>query len=214
MLDASLRPFDSVIERVAEQMDERIRDFFGDGFVEFGVFAADDQFYLFAEATGEVAHHARKAAKDRFHGNHAGAKARRLQFVGDEAEAPGGLQEGGLEIFRGSLALGESAAEMLQAVTLEHQLADQVNEFVEFGDVHADGARHLDGARRAPRGNFAGGRRSDGYGQRLVFLADYPGGRWFGGQIRGRRRWNSGSSGWLFGILGDCGAQVVQEMVN
>ena len=144
-LDARGRQFDAVIERIAKEVNERIDDLLGDGFVQLGIFSVDDQLDFLAEGAGEIANHARKAAENGFDGNHASAQAGGLQLVGDEAEARGGLEKRGFEAIVGELALGKAAAEMQEAIAFEDEFADEIDEFIELGDIHADGARGFGG---------------------------------------------------------------------
>lgn len=132
-------------------MHERIDDLLGDRFIQLRVFALDDQLDFFAESAGQIADQTRKAAEDGFDGNHAGAQAGGLQLVGDEAEARGALQERGFELIAGGAAFGEGAAEMHETIALKDEFADEVDEFVELGYVHADGAGSFDCALAAGR---------------------------------------------------------------
>ena len=162
---ALVRHFDSVVERVAQEVHNRVADFVDDRAVEFGVLAFDCQIDFFVEFLGYVANHAREAVKDLADGNHAD------------------LHDDVLKIGRHSVHLLQSFRELGKSVRLPDlfeanfiydQLAHQVHERVEFFNVDADGlprmtfllrrriCRLLTAARRfiGGRGRFGrGGRR-------------------------------------------------------
>ena len=47
--------FDAVVERVADEVHQRVADFLDDGFIEFGLAAVDDEFDVLAQFLGNVA---------------------------------------------------------------------------------------------------------------------------------------------------------------
>ena len=64
--------FDTVVDRIAHQVHQRIADFVGDGLVELSLFAAHFQTDLFIEFLRQVADHSGQLCKHFFDREHAG----------------------------------------------------------------------------------------------------------------------------------------------
>ena len=154
---------DAVVDAVPDQVDERLADLVDDRLVDAGVLALQDQLDVLAGLAGEVAHQAREALEDVADGEHADVHDRLLQRGGDGRD----LLHRGLQLAARLAAaelLRHLLAELLQLGAMDDQLADQVQQVVELGEVHADHvrARRRRTARRrggapVPRRSAAGG---------------------------------------------------------
>ena len=129
---------DAVVQGVADQVAQRVADLFQDGPVELGLLAFDDQLDLLVQAHGDVAHDAREAVEDGLDGQHAQAGDLILELAGDAGEL--------LRILVGlsrqrivAEPHGQELGALLQAGLVDDQLADEVHQLVEAGDVDADG---------------------------------------------------------------------------
>src|SRR5208283_462761 len=83
--DALRSALNAVIERVAQDVNERVVDVLDHGFVDLGFLPGDGDLNLFSDLVGEFADQTGKFAKDVVDGHHACAQAGVLQFVGDKA---------------------------------------------------------------------------------------------------------------------------------
>jgi hypothetical protein len=129
---------DAVVQGVADQVAQRVADLFEDGPVELGLLAFDDQLDFLVEAHGDVAHDTREAVEDGLDRQHAQAGDLILELAGDAGEL--------LRILVGLAGQrivaepdGQELGALLQAGLVDDQLADEVHQFVEAGDVDADG---------------------------------------------------------------------------
>ena len=136
--DALLGRLDAVVEGVADEVAQRVADLLEDGPVELGLLALDDQRDLLAQLRRHVAHDAREAVEDALDRQHAQAGDLVLELAGDPAELLGALL--GLA---GDGVVAEDVVELAglaqQAGLLGDELAHEVHEVVEAGDVDPDG---------------------------------------------------------------------------
>jgi hypothetical protein len=175
--DAPFGLLDAVIDRVANDVRQRILDRLDDRLVKFGLFAFHFDAHLLATHGGDVAHGARKFAPDIADGLHARLHHAFLELGGDEVESLTGSEETG--VFGGVRKLEDLVAR-------EDEFADEIHELVEQRDIDADGAFARGGARLRLGGGFGAGRSRSVIGGVLDMLG--PGfdfGRCFGD---GRRR--------------------------
>ena len=126
--------FNAMVATVAHQVRERVGDLFHQPLVQLGGFAPRHQLDPFAELTGQVAQHARKAAEDDRHRNHAHRHHRLLQVA------------------RVALQIGQTGQQLLvhsrvqvlavlrQHGLRDHQFAHQVDQLVHLADRHTQGA--------------------------------------------------------------------------
>ena len=126
-----------MVQGVADEVAERVADLFEDGPVELGLLALDDQLDFLLEALGDVSHDPREAVEDRLDGQHAQARDLVLKLAGDAGEL--------LRVFVGlprqrivAEPDGQKLGALLQAGLVDHQLAHEVHQLVEAGDVDAD----------------------------------------------------------------------------
>ena len=129
--DAVFRVFDSVIDRIADEMHQGIGDRLDDGLVDLGFFPDELQFdllLLFAREVPDEAEHLPEGARDR---NHANAHRDVLDRACDAVE----LQARLLEILEMmSLEIGIVGHHRLG----QDQLADEVHQGVELLEIDAD----------------------------------------------------------------------------
>jgi hypothetical protein len=99
--DALLGGLEAMVERVADEVDERVAEGVDDGAVELRLLPGEDQLDLLVELQGKVAHEPREAQEDGLDGDHPDLHDHRLQRLrgarevlhrGDE---PGHLGAGG-----------------------------------------------------------------------------------------------------------------------
>ena len=77
--EALVRRLEAVVERVADEVHERVAERVDDGAVELGVLAGEHQLDLLAELRGEVADEPREAQEDRLDRDHPHLHHHRLQ---------------------------------------------------------------------------------------------------------------------------------------
>src|SRR5579862_7190081 len=160
--------FDSMVDAVAHEVNERIADLLEDGLVEFGVLAGDLELDLLAESLRQIAHHAWEAAEYETDRQHAHAHDAFLQLAHVALE----LVEAGAEAVRGGSL--EDAAKLAQHRLRDDELAHGVHELVDLLDAHANGSRVADatdtgrvrlgwrrGRNRVRWRTLSGGRRHD-----------------------------------------------------
>jgi hypothetical protein len=70
---------DPMVDRVADEMHERIGEPLDEGLVEFGVLARGHEFDRFAEIARKIMDEPAEASKQRSHGHHAGTHRRIAQ---------------------------------------------------------------------------------------------------------------------------------------
>ena len=121
--------FEAVVERVADEVHERIAERVDHGAVELGVLAHELQVDLLAELGREVAHEPREAQEDGLHGDHPDLHDHRLQGVRRAREVLHGLREAR------HVGLGDQRLD-LRAV--QDELAHEVHQLVEPLGVDAD----------------------------------------------------------------------------
>ncbi|MNV13292.1 hypothetical protein D3C71_1039260 [compost metagenome] len=178
---AFFRRLDTVVDRVAHQVDQRVGQGLDEVLVEVGFFADQFQVDLFLELASQVANQAREAPEDFLDRLHPGLHDRGLQVGRDHVEVRHGLGHG-------FVAAVEAQAD--QAVTHQHQLADHVHDLVETRGIDAHGglgfARRLF---RRWRGRGTGRCRcSSCRGRRFGFWLGGPGHRFRRGCLGGRCR--------------------------
>ncbi len=148
-LGAQLGRLDAVVDRVADDMGERIADHLDHLAVELDVAAVGFEPDLLAEVGGEVADHARQAREEAVDALHPGAG----DAVADLGDAGGDPLERGLDrdVAR---RVAEAAGKLVAG---EHGVRDAVHHPVEQVDGEADAAHRL--ARLGPgRGDRLGDR--------------------------------------------------------
>ena len=128
---------DPVVDRIADQVHERIGKRFDEIAVEFGVGADDVQLDRFAELSRNIAREFREAREhpsDRLHprGHHRRLKPRRRDVEHGD---------GAMEFF-----IVQARADRLQAITREDEFADQIDHGVQA--THVDPDRRFGFARR------------------------------------------------------------------
>ena len=84
-LFALFRRFDAVINRVADEMNQRLAQHIHDGFVQFRFRAENPHVHVFSGVAGEIAHHARKTVHDLRDRHHADAHRAFLHLAGESA---------------------------------------------------------------------------------------------------------------------------------
>ncbi len=126
--------FETVIERIAHQVHQRIADLLEHRLVEFGALAEQLEFDLLAELAREVVHDARKAVERKTDRQHANLHHAFLQLARIAGELRKTLPQP-VQIFRVD-AVGEAAQHRLG----DEQFAHQVDDVVDFFGGHADGA--------------------------------------------------------------------------
>ncbi len=134
------RKFDAVIDRVANDVSQRVANRLDEGLVELGLFTLHLDADLLAACEGEVAHDSGKFVPDVADGLHPGLHDPFLQFRGDQIQALRGAEEAGFLL---------AQRELQNLIADQHQLADQVHHLVEQVDVDPDAA--LGGGRSSRR---------------------------------------------------------------
>ena len=122
---------DAVVDRVAQQMHDRVADLVEHRPVELDLFALDRELHWLANRSRSVSDQAREAVEPLPHGHHAAGHDLVLQ-VGDE---PRGLRHR----LRQSRVV-DAAGQLHEATAGDHQLADQVHQVVEAAQVDAHAA--------------------------------------------------------------------------
>ena len=135
---AHRRRLDAVVHGVADQVHERLADLVDHGLVDARLLALQHQLDLLALAVGEVADEAREALEDVADGQHPHVHDRLLQLGRDAGHLVHGLEQLRAERGRGG---GDLAAQLHQLGAVHDQLADQVQQVVELGEVDAHHAR-------------------------------------------------------------------------
>ena len=155
-LRAHVGHFQAMVDRVADQVHQRIGDAFDQALVQLRAFADGAQAHLLAQARGQVADQAREAAEHGIHRQHAHANDGFLQVAGVALQQV----QAGEQAF--ALGLVEHAGDLLQHGLGDDQFADQVDQAVDLVDADADGG-------------FGGivGRRRGGRGRRLRAAGDH-----------------------------------------
>ena len=176
---------DAVVDRVADEMRERIADALDQRPIELGVGAVDRQLHLLAAGDGKVADRSWEAAEDVLDRLEPRPNRGFLEGVGH-----------GVDPLAAGLHGGVVAVDAPQLVAGEHQFADEVEDRGQQADVDPDG--RLDDAgpgrgRRSGAGNrlLGGDRRLRlGSGRGRGLLGRYRirgnGRNWRGGRRRGR----------------------------
>ena len=127
---ALFRRLDTVVDRVAHQVDQRVGQGLDKVLVEVGFFADQFQVDLFLELASQVANQTREAPEDFLDRLHPGLHDRGLQVGRDHVEVRHGLGHG-------FIAAVEAQAN--QAVTHQYQFADHVHDFVETRGIDPHG---------------------------------------------------------------------------
>ena len=117
---------DPVVDRVAHQVDEHVAELLEDGAVQLDPLAGDLEADLLARGAREVAHDARQPVGDQLERHHAHGHDRVLEAAHERAQA--------LEVRVQLLAL-EVAADLLEPLARDDQLADDVDQLVEHAGV-------------------------------------------------------------------------------
>ena len=134
---------DAVIERVADDVHQRIGQLLDHHLVELRVFAAQHQLDLFVQLARDFAHGARELRVDLPDRHHARLDDRFLQLVELAVEVArdlGQLVRGEPRLLQ-RLALMQRARERIELRLLDDQLADDVHDVIELADVDAHGLR-------------------------------------------------------------------------
>ena len=124
------RLFNTVVDRVAHQVDQRVGQGLDEVLVEVGFFADQLQVDLFLELASQVANQTREAPEDFLDRLHPGLHDRGLQVGRDHVEVRHGLGHG---------FVAAVEAQTDQAITHQYQLADHVHDFVETRGIDPHG---------------------------------------------------------------------------
>ncbi len=131
---ALLGHLDTVVDRVAHQVHQRIGQGFDQVLVEIGFFTDELKVDLFLQAASQVADQAREATEDLLDRLHAGLHHRTLQIGRHHVEVGDGL---------GHRLVAAVGAQAYQTVTHQHQLADHVHDLVQACGIDAHGGLGL-----------------------------------------------------------------------
>ena len=123
----NLRGLDAVVDRVANQMRERITDAFDERAVEFRISPVDRELNLLPTVDCEVTNRPRKSAEDMVHRLHAGLDGRLLKGVRHRVDPLGDGEHGRV--------VGLDAPELVAG---QHEFADEIKDRGQEIDVHPD----------------------------------------------------------------------------
>ena len=119
---------------------------FGDGvqktLVQIGVLAAHDQFHVLAALSGHVAHHAREAAEELLHRDHANFHDRTLQIIQHASLKGHGIAEASAHGFFGSMT-GKFSERLLKHGLANNQFPYQVEHAIDALGIHAQDVFHV-----------------------------------------------------------------------
>ena len=136
---SSLRAvLDAVVDRIANQVNDRIGKILDHGLVDLGILAGEDQLHVLAQAAGEVPRDARvllEQAPDRLH---PGLHDCVLQVGYQQVELTHRYIEG-MDGFGICLAVQDVAAQGIEAVLRQPDLARQIEHLIESRGIDADG---------------------------------------------------------------------------
>ena len=135
---------DAVVDGVADEVHERLADLVDHRLVHPGVLALQDELDLLALLAGEVAHQPREALEDVADGQHPHVHDRLLQLRRDARHLADGLEQ--LRP-RAGHHVGDLAGQLVELRAVDDQLADQVQQVVELGEVDPHHARAGGGER-------------------------------------------------------------------
>ena len=124
---ASLGGFNPVVNRIPDQMSQRILDRLKDGLVEFCVAALENEPDLATARDRDVTHEARKLVPDRVDRLHPGLHDPGLELAHQQVQSLGRTLHAGI---------GAGSGRGDDLIAREHQLADETHEGVE--QVHVD----------------------------------------------------------------------------
>ena len=175
---AGVRGLDAVVDRVADEVGQRVLDRLEQGLVELGLAALHLQADGLLQLHAQVADDARQLGPDVVDRLHARLHDALLQLAGDQVQPLGGADQ---------VRVGLPGDVLHDLVAGQHQLADEQHQLVEQVDVHADRAVGDGAARLAVLVDRARSRR-----------------RRVGGVVRG----DSSGIGCGGGSLGELGART------
>src|SRR6266851_4878193 len=132
--DPPFRDLQTVIERVADQMHERIADLLEHGLVELSAFAGEFEFDFLGELARKIVHDARKAVERKADRQHANLHDAFLQLARIARELRKSLAQAAQII--GIDAVGEAREHRL----CDEQLTHQVDDVIDLLGSDADGA--------------------------------------------------------------------------
>ena len=104
--------FDAVVQRVAQQVGQRVLELLDDLLVELRLAALDDKLDLLALLPGDVAQQPREQVEQRREREHAHAVDRILEFAGHQGHAQGVLVEGGGQVANVVLEAPDALADL------------------------------------------------------------------------------------------------------
>ena len=129
--DAHGDGLDAVIYGIPDDVSEWILDRLDDGLIEFCVTALHFDAYLFSAGTRQVPYHPWELAPNIPDGLHAGLHRAALQLGGNQVQALCGPEKSSIRMLAG---------ELQDLVARQHELADEVYQFIEQGHIHSDAA--------------------------------------------------------------------------
>ena len=131
---------DAVVDTVADHVDEGLAELVDDGLVDPGLLALEDQLDLLALLARQVAHEAGKALEDVPDGKHPDVHDRLLELAAHPGDLVHGLEQLAARLVQHE-SRGQVLGDLLQLGAVDDQLADQVQQVVELGEVHPHHAR-------------------------------------------------------------------------
>ncbi len=138
-----LRQFNAMVERVAQQMGQRIGELLDDGLVDFGSLAADHQADVLAEVGRDLPHQAGHAREHRLHRLRSDRHDAFLHLPQVLRHGVQAVQQPGAHLRR------QTQAKLREHCLVDHEFADQVYQPVHLVDVYPDrraGWRSIGGA--------------------------------------------------------------------
>ena len=142
---ACIRALNAVVERVAQEVHDRIADLVDNGTIQLGLLTLDREVDLLAEFLGYVAHHSGEAVEHRTDRDHADLHNNILQIARHTVHLLKRLHE---------IAHAMCLADLLEADFIDNQLTHKVHERIELLDVHADTLALMLLLRRSSRGRL------------------------------------------------------------
>ena len=160
---ARLGRLDRVVDRVADEVHERVGEVLDDELVELDVAAGHLEVDLLPHLAGDLPDHPRELVEDLLERDHPDLEDALLQLREPPLEGAVRVEQLGGE--RGVPALRlDPLGDRLQRRLHEHELADDLHEPVELADVDAHRLRDRAQRRRFVRGRLRRGREARGRG--------------------------------------------------
>ena len=125
------RRFDSVVDRVPQQMHEWIAELVEDGAVELDLFSFDPKLHLFAELTRDVADETGEAVEHLPHGGHARLDDFALQIGGETRDLD-------RHVVDHRILPDPACRHFVQTPARGDELADQIHQRIQAPQIDAD----------------------------------------------------------------------------